>query len=232
MSLKTKILDFLGLTDLKAAADAVGVAGIDRRSNRALRQALARNRRVTAELLLGVMPEARVKALCEHLGVNPVGRKGALIRRLLDGDAPAKPATAKQPDATPVAADEPSNPPTPASPPAKISVTKTELVWPGKYNEDGTLREVPRVGLPFQVIETVNESRATRDAKTTGTKATLFDVYQGDEGDTFEDGWRNKLIWGDNLLVMGSLLEKFAGKIDLIYIDPPYSLVNMACRKG
>ena len=105
----------------------------------------------------------------------------------------------------------------------KISVTKTELVWPGKYNEDGTLREVPRVSLPFQVIETVNESRATRDAKGAGTQATLFDVYQGNEGDTFEDGWRNKLIWGDNLLVMGSLLEKFAGKIDLIYIDPPFA---------
>lgn len=48
-----------------------------------------------------------------------------------------------------------------------IEVTKTELVWPGKYNEDGTLREVPRVSLPFQVIETVNESRATREAKIT-----------------------------------------------------------------
>ena len=33
----------------------------------------------------------------------------------------------------------------------------------------------------------------------------------------------SKLIWGDNLLVMGSLLEKFAGKIDLIYIDPPFA---------
>ncbi len=38
----------------------------------------------------------------------------------------------------------------------------------------------------------------------------LFDVYEGKEGDTFEAGWRNKLIWGDNLLVMGALLEKFA----------------------
>ena len=28
---------------------------------------------------------------------------------------------------------------------AKIEVTKTELVWPGKYNEDGSLKEVPRV---------------------------------------------------------------------------------------
>jgi adenine-specific DNA-methyltransferase len=105
---------------------------------------------------------------------------------------------------------------------AKIEITKTELVWPGKYNEDGTLNEVPRVSLPFQVIETVNESRATREAKK-GQTLSLFDVYEGKEGDTFEEGWRNKLIWGDNLLVMGSLLDKFAGKIDLIYIDPPFA---------
>jgi adenine specific DNA methylase Mod len=106
---------------------------------------------------------------------------------------------------------------------AKIDITRTELVWPGKYNEDGTLKEVPRVSLPFQVIETVNESRATREAKKGGVQGGLFDVYDGKEGDTFEAGWRNKLIWGDNLLVMGSLLEKFAGKIDLIYIDPPFA---------
>jgi DNA modification methylase len=106
---------------------------------------------------------------------------------------------------------------------AKIEITKTELVWPGKYNEDGTLKEVPRVSLPFQIIETINESRATREARKGGVQGTLFDVYQGKEGDTFEEGWRNKLIWGDNLLVMGSLLEKFAGKIDLIYIDPPFA---------
>ena len=106
---------------------------------------------------------------------------------------------------------------------AKIDITRTELVWPGKYNEDGTLKEVPRVSLPFQVIETVNESRATREVKKEPLQGLLFDVYQGHEGETFEEGWKNKLIWGDNLLVMGSLLEKFAGKIDLIYIDPPFA---------
>ncbi len=106
---------------------------------------------------------------------------------------------------------------------AKIEINKVELVWPGKYNEDGTLKEVPRVSLPFQVIETVNESRATREAAKKPQNISLFDVYEGKEGDTFEEGWRNKLIWGDNLLVMGSLLEKFAGKIDLIYIDPPFA---------
>ena len=106
---------------------------------------------------------------------------------------------------------------------AKVEITRTELVWPGKYNEDGTRKDVPRVNLPFQVIETVNESRATREAKKVGVQGGLFDVYEGKEGDTFEAGWRNKLIWGDNLLVMGSLLEKFAGKVDLIYIDPPFA---------
>lgn len=106
---------------------------------------------------------------------------------------------------------------------AKIEITRTELIWPDKYNEDGTRKEVPRISLPFQVIETVNESRATREAKKGGVQGGLFDVYEGKEGDTFEEGWRNKLIWGDNLLVMGSLLEKFAGKIDLIYIDPPFA---------
>lgn len=45
---------------------------------------------------------------------------------------------------------------------AKIEISKTELVWPGKYNEDGRRREMPRVRLPFQVIERVNESRPTR----------------------------------------------------------------------
>ena len=104
---------------------------------------------------------------------------------------------------------------------AKIEITKTELVWPGKYNEDGTRKEVPRVNLPFQVIETIGESRATREAKKIAHPS-LFDTYEGKEGDTFEKGWKNKLIWGDNLLVMGSLMEKFAGKIDLIYIDPPF----------
>ena len=42
---------------------------------------------------------------------------------------------------------------------AKIDVDKVELVWPGKYNDDGSLKEVPKVHLSFQVIETVNDPR-------------------------------------------------------------------------
>lgn len=36
------------------------------------------------------------------------------------------------------------------------------------------------------------------------------------------NGWRNKIFWGDNLQVMSHLLKEFRGKVDLIYIDPPF----------
>lgn len=36
------------------------------------------------------------------------------------------------------------------------------------------------------------------------------------------DGWRNKIYWGDNLQVMSHLLKEYRGKVDLIYVDPPY----------
>ncbi|MCA8162954.1 site-specific DNA-methyltransferase [Burkholderia cepacia] len=47
--------------------------------------------------------------------------------------------------------------------------------------------------------------------------AQLKEVH-GDE----VDGWRNQIFWGDNLQVMSHLLKQFRGKIDLIYIDPPF----------
>lgn len=39
---------------------------------------------------------------------------------------------------------------------------------------------------------------------------------------TEQNGWINKIFWGDNLQVMSHLLKEFRGKIDLIYIDPPF----------
>jgi adenine-specific DNA-methyltransferase len=37
-----------------------------------------------------------------------------------------------------------------------------------------------------------------------------------------EEEWRNRLIWGDKKYVLPSLLSEFAGKVNLIYIDPPF----------
>jgi len=102
----------------------------------------------------------------------------------------------------------------------KIDIKKTELVWLGKYNDNGELNPIEKPGpYPFQIVEVINKPRTGREKQT----PTLFELWKGDEGDTFEEGWRNKLIWGDNKLVMSSLLEKFAGKINLIYIDPPFA---------
>ena len=36
-------------------------------------------------------------------------------------------------------------------------------------------------------------------------------------------GWMNKIFWGDNLQVMSHLLKEYRGKIDLVYIDPPFA---------
>jgi len=47
--------------------------------------------------------------------------------------------------------------------------------------------------------------------------AQLREVY----GEPIE-GWRNKIFWGDNLQVMSHLIKEYRGKIDLIYIDPPF----------
>src|SRR3990172_10052549 len=82
----------------------------------------------------------------------------------------------------------------------------TGLHWEGKKTE------VERIVLPFQTIETINESRATREKE----KGMMFKTNP-------ESNWYNRLIWGDNKYIMSSLLEEFAGKIDLIYIDPPFA---------
>lgn len=41
-------------------------------------------------------------------------------------------------------------------------------------------------------------------------------------GEPDENGWMNKIFWGDNLQVMSHLLKEYRGKVDLIYIDPPF----------
>lgn len=96
---------------------------------------------------------------------------------------------------------------------------EVELVWNGKTNE------VCNIVLPFQTIEQVDEPRAEKDTK---IQTSLFDL--DDRGRQIQ-GWTNKLIWGDNKLILSSLkngplrdeIEKQGG-IKLIYIDPPFDV--------
>lgn len=103
-------------------------------------------------------------------------------------------------------------------------VTRVELVWPGKYDSDANLNfKIPNP-LPFQIVERVNETRATREARE-NRMATLFDVWESTKTDgPGEVDWRNKIIWGDNKLIMASLLQTFTGKFSLIYMDPPFAV--------
>ena len=100
--------------------------------------------------------------------------------------------------------------------PHPLSRMKTELVWEGKYDEFGNRREVDLAGLamPLQKIETIDEPRSRAEAQ-----GSMFN-----EEKAHRDDFRNRLIWGDNKLVMASLLEEFKGAISLIYIDPPFDV--------
>src|SRR5205814_1945857 len=85
----------------------------------------------------------------------------------------------------------------------------TELIWDGKYKDGKKIRPV-RIELPFQTVETVNETAQQR-------QLTLDSLYNGQETE-----WRNRLIWGDKKYVLPSLLPEFSGQVKLIYIDPPF----------
>ncbi len=94
---------------------------------------------------------------------------------------------------------------------------EVELVWNGKTEE------VSSIVLPFQTIEHIDEPRSEAEIK---MQQTLFDT----SGHQIQ-GWTNKLIWGDNKLILSSLKNgplrkeiEAQGGIKLIYIDPPFDV--------
>jgi len=108
-----------------------------------------------------------------------------------------------------------------------------QLQWAGKAEH--TSFEVPTVSLhvheriePRTIIEAVRR----RNGNGGVTQLPLFEIErkeplrQAIEFYQHTHGWSNRLIAGDSLLVMNSLLEKegMAGKVQMIYIDPPYGI--------
>jgi DNA modification methylase len=116
---------------------------------------------------------------------------------------------------------------------------EVELVWNGKTSE------VCNIVLPFQVIEQVDEPRKEKprmSANAREAKADELDVpsrsFAVEEQLPLFDfrgrqlkGWTNKLIWGDNKLILSSLKNgplreeiEAQGGLKLIYIDPPFDV--------
>ncbi|TQE99626.1 MAG: site-specific DNA-methyltransferase [Spiribacter salinus] len=98
---------------------------------------------------------------------------------------------------------------------------EVELVWNGKTGE------VSNIVLPFQVIEQLDEPRAEKPEQT----ALQSDLFATDSRGRQLKGWTNKLIWGDNKLILSSLKNgplreeiEAQGGLKLIYIDPPFDV--------
>jgi site-specific DNA-methyltransferase (adenine-specific)/adenine-specific DNA-methyltransferase len=93
---------------------------------------------------------------------------------------------------------------------------EVELVWNGKT------REVCTAILPFQTLEHIDEPRKE---KSENQELALDTVGRQVKG------WTNKLIWGDNKLILSSLRSgalrrqiEDSGGLKLIYIDPPFDV--------
>lgn len=93
---------------------------------------------------------------------------------------------------------------------------EVELVWNGKT------RDICTAVLPFQTLEHIDEPRKEK---------TEADELGFDMGGRQVKGWTNKLIWGDNKLILSSLKAgalrrqiEDAGGLKLIYIDPPFDV--------
>ncbi len=98
---------------------------------------------------------------------------------------------------------------------------EVELVWNGKSNE------VCNIVLPFQTIEQVDEPRAEKPSDA----SLQIGLFSTDERGRQLKGWTNKLIWGDNKLILSSLKNgplreetEAQGGLKLIYIDPPFDV--------
>lgn len=94
---------------------------------------------------------------------------------------------------------------------------EVELLWNGKTDE------VENMVLPFRAIEQIDEPRSEEKITAQGS---LFDTSGWQK-----KGWTNKLIWGDNKLILSSLKNgplrqriEAEGGLKLIYIDPPFDV--------
>jgi adenine-specific DNA-methyltransferase len=109
-----------------------------------------------------------------------------------------------------------------------------QLQWAGK--KEGTSFEVDTVSLhvheridPLTIIEAVRK-RAPQEQQSLfhwfETKENNPPIREAIEFYRHSQGWSNRLIAGDSLLIMNSLLEKegMANKIQMIYVDPPYGI--------
>ncbi len=231
MRLKPHILSVASTTTLRQIVEEFRLPVDDRRKRQTLVDVISSASQCRPEDLLNYLAEPEIKQVCEAAGINARGRKNALIARLLEAASPAPPPVriATRPSAK--HSKTLSYPPKrtmmsdqqPAQAILQLAATENRATNVEKYE--------------FQPIKGYPMLNWRGKRPFTGTQyfpAQLKEIH-GQE----VDGWRNKIFWGDNLQVMSHLLKEFRGKVDLIYIDPPFDSkadykrkVSMRGREG
>lgn len=212
MRLKPTIIAVASTTTLRQIVEDYELSIKDKRKRELLVDKISSARQCTPQELLGYLGESEIKQVCEAIGVESRGRKNALITRLLQLSGPAKP----------------------------ISPLPPRTIQPKKFNQLSTRR-------PMSNTKSAQESLQlhTSDVGTNNVEKYEFEPIKGYPMLNWRgkrpftstqyypaqlkeihheevEGWRNKIYWGDNLQVMSHLLKEFRGKVDLIYIDPPF----------
>jgi hypothetical protein len=245
MTKKQRLLSTLTRQRLLEIANQFEIFGLTSYVKDDIISTVSRKHSVTIKELLNQLSRDELKSICFEFGLDESGKeKNRLVNRIFESIEGASPAAdiespqiadriEKEPSITQKDSEQekqPENWPEPEKTvatrpdywgldnPHPLSQIRTELIWEGKYDEWGARREVDVAGcaIPMQRIETIDQPRA--EAIQQGKTSSNFE-----QDTTRKDDFRNRLIWGENKLVMASLRE-FKGQISLIYIDPPFDV--------
>jgi hypothetical protein len=240
---KRRVLATLSRNDLLLLGRAFGFQVSPRMSLEELHGALSKSERAKLDQILPELPDESLAKIVKALGLPPGGKRAAAIERILEATGEATPPPAPEPPPVQMMTSAPvevvaavSAPPAAVAPPAAPSGTdftlsveveprKPRLAWQGMDRRERV------VSVPTQVVEIVRPGRAVdRGDSLLNTEARAAAVRSES---TLPP---NRLIWtNDNLVALATLLDerdpvtkdyRYRGKVDLIYIDPPFMVNN------
>jgi len=252
MTYKRRALSALTKPELLEIGRAFELDVVARMSVDELRDAVAASKRATLEKILPALSRETLKSICETLGLPTDGKeKQTLVERILGGASgridevdspdPGAPPAASPPAKAPAQAwlafpeVGPSSPAPPPTVPQNghstdrsitldVEPRKPRLAW------QGMARKEIATAVPTQVVEIVRPGRAVDRGELSGLETRTVEAR---DVTTLPP---NRLIWtNDNLVALQTLLDerdpgshdyRYRGKVDLVYIDPPFMVNN------
>jgi len=241
MTIKRRLLAALTRVDLLTLGRAFELQVSPRMSLDELHGEVARSKRATLDKILPELPDQAIERIARALGLPAEGARQAILERIQgsagesDGAAPqaaVQPVAAAPVDAIAVQAFVASAAPAaPSTGGGEIRLSldveprKPRLAWQGMDRREQV------VAVPTQVVEIVRPGRAVERGDSLLNTEARAATARVDEGLP-----PNRLIWtNDNVVALQTLLDerdpvtrdyRYRGKVDLIYIDPPFMVNN------